>query len=209
MFSSGLSVQKSTHSRHAQGYNAQFLADSTEERMAENTLADLSKVVAELTKAGQAPDTAVFARIGEQIGKDFDAKPDEVAILALVRGGKFLQFVVPEKLQKVGDIPMTSTNSLAVRTARDRRPEVINNFATARHPTVFEAVPLGQQRGEPIQKIMSAPVTADGKVVGVIQISRKGKNVASVGSDFTPKELNDLVALGGKLGPCLKLYQAG
>lgn len=175
--------------------------------MAENVLAEVTKVVAELVKAGQPLETAVFAKLSEQVGKGFDAKPDEVAILALIRGGKFLQFIVPEKLQKVGDIPMTSTNSLAVRTARERRPEVINNFATARHPTVFEAVPLGQQRGEPIQKIMSAPISADGKVVGVIQISRKGKSISTVGSDFTPKELNDLVALGNKLGPCLKLYQ--
>jgi hypothetical protein len=175
--------------------------------MAENVLAELSKVVGELVKTGQPLEPAVLAKLSEQVGKGFDAKPDEVAILALIRGGKFLQFIVPEKLQKVGDIPMTSTNSLAVRTARERRPEVINNFATARHPTVFEAVPLGQQRGEPIQKIMSAPISADGKVVGVIQISRKGKSISTVGSDFTPKELNDLVALGTKLGPCLKLYQ--
>lgn len=172
-----------------------------------DTLADVTKIVTELTKAGQPVEPAVFAKISEQISKGFEAKPDEVAILALIRGGKFLQFVVPEKLQKVGDIPMTSTNSLAVRTARERRPEVINNFATARHPTVFEAVPLGQQRGEPIQKIMSAPITVDGKVIGVIQVSRKGRNISSVGADFTPKELNDLVALGNKLGPCLKLYQ--
>lgn len=175
--------------------------------MADNTLAELGRIVEELTKAREAPGPSVFAKIGEHIGKTFDAKPDEVAILTLVHGGKFLQFILPEKLQRVGDIPMTSTNSLAVRTARDRRPEVINNFATARHPTVFEALPLGQHRGEPIQKIMSAPITADGKCVGVIQVSRKGRNVSSVGSDFTPKELNDLAALGAKLGPCLKLYQ--
>ncbi|MGH9815099.1 MAG: GAF domain-containing protein [Candidatus Acidiferrales bacterium] len=176
--------------------------------MAESSLAELTKVVTELTKSGQPLGAAIFVKIGENIAKAFDANPDEVAILTLVHGGKFLQFVVPEKLQKVGDIPMTSTNSVAVRTARERRPEVINNFATARHPTVFEAVPLGQQRGEPIQKIMSAPVSADGKVLGVIQVSRKGKNLGAVGPDFTAKELNVLVAIGGKLGACLKLYQA-
>ncbi len=171
-----------------------------------DTVAEIAKVAGELIKAGQPVESSVFTKLAENIAKGYDAKPDEVAILTMIRQGKFLRFVVPEKLQKVGDIPMTSTNSLAVRTARDRRPEVINNFSTARHPTVFEAVPLGQQRGEPIQKIMSAPVTAENKVVGVIQISRKGKSVSAVGSDFTPKELNDLVMIGTKLGPCLKLY---
>lgn len=171
-----------------------------------DTLAEVTKIVTELTKAGQPLESSTMGKIGENIAKGFSANPDEVAVLALIRNGKFLRFIVPEKLQKVGDIPMTSTNSLAVRTARDRRPEVINNFATARHPTVFEAVPLGQQRGEPIQKIMSAPVSSDGKVVGVIQVSRKGKSISVVGADFTPKELNDLVAIGNKLGACLKLY---
>ncbi len=176
--------------------------------MAENNLAELTKVVTEVSRSGQPLGTAIFVKISENIAKAFDAKPDEVAILTLVHGGKFLQFVVPEKLQKVGDIPMTSANSVAVRTVRERRPEVINNFATARHPTVFEAVPLGQQRGEPIQKIMSAPVIADGKVVGAIQVSRKGKSIGAAGPDFTPKELNELVAIGGTLGACLKLYRA-
>ncbi len=166
--------------------------------------ANLGKVVDELVKAG-AVEVSAVAKLAQQIGKAFNVKPDEVAVLTMTQQDKFLRFVVPEKLQKVGDIPMTSTNSLAVRTARDRKPEVINNFSTARHPTVFEAVPLGQQRGEPIQKIMSAPVAAENKTIGVIQISRKGKSVTAAGPDFTPKDLNELVAIGGVLGRCLKL----
>ncbi len=173
--------------------------------MQETFLAELTKAVDELAKLPEVEATQIAA-VTQQISKAFSVKPDEVAVLALAHGGKFLRFVVPEKLQKVGDIPLTSTNSLAVRTARDRRPEVINNFATARHPTVFEAVPLGQQRGEPIQKIMSAPINADNKVIGVIQISRKGKVVTAAGPDFTPKDLSDLVAVAGQVGRCLKQY---
>jgi GAF domain-containing protein len=173
--------------------------------MAEPVLAEVTKQVDAIIKSG-AVESANIAQLAEAIGKQFSVKLEEVAVLALAHSDKFLRFVVPEKLQKVGDIPMTSTNSLAVRTARDKKPEVINNFATARHPTVFEAVPLGSQRGDPIQKIMSAPVTADGKVVGVIQISRKGKTVTGAGADFTPKDLGDLVALANQVGRCLKMY---
>ena len=169
-----------------------------------DSAADLGKVVDELCKSGSI-EVSHVSKLAQQIGKAFNVKPDEVAVLTMTQQDKFLRFIVPEKLQKVGDIPMTSTNSLAVRTARDRKPEVINNFSTARHPTVFEAVPLGTQRGEPIQKIMSAPVAAENKTIGVIQISRKGKSVTAAGPDFTPKDLNELVAIGGVLGRCLML----
>ena len=173
--------------------------------MADSVLAEITKAVDAIVKSG-AVESSNVTQLAQDIGKQFGVKLEEVAVLALAQGDKFLRFVVPEKLQKVGDIPMTSTNSLAVRTARDKKPEVINNFAAARHPTVFEAVPLGSQRGDPIQKIMSAPVSADGKVIGVIQISRKGKTGTGAGHDFTPKDLGDLVALASQVGRCLKLY---
>ncbi len=174
--------------------------------MPEGLAAELGKVVEALEKQGSSIDVSAINKIVERVSAGFSVKPEEVAVLALFQQDKFLRFVIPEKLQKVGDIPMTSTNSLAVRTARDKRPEVINNFSTARHPTVFEAVPLGQQRGDPIQKIMSAPITADNRILGVVQVSRKGKTAAAAGADFTPKDLADLVAVGGLLGRCLKLY---
>jgi GAF domain-containing protein len=168
-------------------------------------VAEVTKVVDELVKAGAPIGIPVLGKLGQQIASSFAVKSDEVAMMALVFDGKFLKFVVPEKLQNIGTIPVTSTTALAARTARDKRPEVINNFAISKHSTVFEAVPLGEQRGDPIQKIMSAPVMADSKVVGVIQVSRKGKTQAAAGPDFTPKDLGDLVSVSVQLGRCLKL----
>ena len=168
-------------------------------------VADVTKVVDELVKSGQPVGLPVLGKLGQQIANSFAVKGDEVAMMALVFEGKFLKFVVPEKLQNIGTIPVTSTTALAARTARDKRPEVINNFAISKHSTVFEAVPLTDQRGDPIQKIMSAPVLADNKVIGVIQVSRKGKTQAAAGADFTPKDLGDLVAVSAQIGRCLKL----
>ena len=176
--------------------------------MSDKLVTDLTRIVDELVKAGATVEIAMLAKLAEQIGKDFSVKVDEVAILALVGNDKFLKFLVPEKLQQVGNIPMTSTTALAVRTARDKKPEVINNFSAARHPTVFEAVPLGPQRGDPIQKIMSVPMIAESKTVGVIQVSRKGKTMGAAGPDFTPKDLSDLVAVAQAIGKCLKLCPA-
>jgi GAF domain-containing protein len=173
--------------------------------MSDRLVLDVAKVVDELIKSGAPITPATLGKLAEQVSKSFNVKADEVALLALVQQDKFLKFVIPEKLQQVGNLPMTSTNSLAVRTAREKKPEIINNFTTARHPTVFEAVPLGQERGDPIQKIMSAPLVAENKVVGVIQVSRKGKTLGAAGPDFSPKELSDLVAVGTVLGKCVKL----
>jgi hypothetical protein len=55
---------------------------------------------------------------------------------------------------------------------------------------------------------MSAPVIAEGKLVGVIQVSRKGKTLATAGPDFTPKDLTDLVAIGQQVGRLLKQFPA-
>jgi len=171
----------------------------------EKLATEVTKVVDELVKIGEPIPIATLGKLGKQIAKAFGVKDDEVAVLTLVIDNKFLKFVVPEKLQIIGTIPVTSTTALAARTARDKRPEVINNFAIAKHSTVFEAVPLTDQRGDPIQKIMSAPVVLDSKVIGVIQVSRKGKTQAAAGPDFTPKELGDLVSVSVQIGRCLKL----
>jgi hypothetical protein len=54
--------------------------------------------------------------------------------------------------------------------------------------------------GESIQKIISAPILFEGKVVGVMQISRKGGTLVSAGPDFTPEELGRVLAICKPLG---------
>lgn len=173
--------------------------------MSATFLANLKTVVNELVQGGTPIGSEILAKLAAQISKGFGVREDEVALMALGERDRILVFLVPTKLHLVGNIPMTSTNSVAVRTARDKRPEIINNFANARHPTVFEGVPLGERRGDPIQKIMSAPLTVEGRVVGVIQICRKGKTSSLAGPDFTPKELTELVAVAGVISRCVLL----
>lgn len=173
--------------------------------MSEHPVAELTRLVDALAEDTQPPTSVALSSLGEQMAAIFGVKPDEVAILALNRKEKFLRFVIPEKLQAIGTIPLTSTTALAARTARVSRAEVINNFTATRHVSVFEGVPLGRE-GELIHKIMSAPVVADGKVLGVVQISRKGRSPSEAGPDFTQKDLRELVSLSGVLGRFLKLF---
>lgn len=171
-------------------------------------IADFIKVVDALVQAGQPIELTVIAKLAAEIGKAYSVRPDEVAILAMTPDDKFLRFLVPEQLRNVGTIPINSTSTMVSRTARERRPEIINNFTTARHSTVFEAVPLeSKQRGDPIQKIMSVPVIADNKVAGVLQVSRKGKSVTTSGADFSPAELNSLGQIASHLARCLLLVK--
>ena len=175
--------------------------------MAATSNVELSRILDEASKAGKTLSDEVLQKVAGEISKHFSVKADEVAILHLTQNNNVLSFLYPLKLQKVGSIPMSNASSLAVRTAREKRPEAINSFATQKHPTVFEAVDLGSEASReknPIQKIMSAPLIAEGKVVGVVQISRKGKNGPASGPDFTIKDLTALMATAGLLAKALK-----
>ncbi len=176
--------------------------------MSKQEVAELERLVGELEKETGPIGSESLARVGEYVAKTFGVKPDEVAILALVNQNKSLKFILPEKLQAVGTIPMTSATALAVRTAKEKRAELTNTFTSVRHASVFEGVPLGRRHDEPIHKIMSAPIQAAGKVVGVIQVSRKGRSPTDAGPDFTPKDLQELVSISSVLGQFLKLCTA-
>ena len=83
---------------------------------------------------------------------------------------------------------------------RDSRPDTVNNFSNVRHASVFEGVKAESLNASTIQKIISAPILADGKVIGVIQISRKAPTLAEAGPDFTSDDLAKILAICKPLG---------
>lgn len=148
-------------------------------------------------------------RLGAELAKTFGVKEDEVAVLHVV--GPTLKFLYPLKLAQIGSLPINPTSSVAARTASNKRAEIINNFAQAKHASVFEAVELGKAAGDKhdhtqhvIQKLMSVPVVTPAGVVGVVQISKKGANGPSAGADFTPADLQKLVGIAGSIAKCFK-----
>ena len=165
---------------------------------------DLARMLEEVRKAGGKLSAQHLENIAARIGSAFRAKSDEVAALRVSPDGKQLRFIFPQKMAKIGQIPITTTNSLAVRTVRGKRGDIVNNFSTYKHPTVFEAVQLAsEETSAPIRKIMSAPMLVDNKVVGVIQVSRKGRPGEAVGGDFTPGDLKELTDAAAILGQFL------
>lgn len=159
----------------------------------------------EVIANGLATDDAAnsqlsIAALAERIAKELRVKTDEVAILAVSEKWRHLYFLVPEALRKVGHVPLSSTSALAARTVRDSRPDTINNFSNVRHASVFEGVKAESLNASTIQKIISAPILADGKVIGVIQISRKAPTLAEAGPDFTSDDMAKILAICKPLG---------
>src|SRR5882724_12761620 len=169
---------------------------------------ELERIATALNADDGSASQFSLASVAEKIAKTLSVGKDEVAIMGVSTRWRHLHFLVPEALKNVGFIPLSSNSALAARTARDSRPEIDNNFATARHATVFEVVKLTSEAAESIQKILSAPILAEGKVIGVIQTSRKGASPGSSGPDFTADDLGKILALCKPLGKLLQRITA-
>lgn len=165
----------------------------------------------EFEAEGLTPKNA--ERLGQELAKAFSVKEDEVGILRVDKTN--LVFCYPSKLHSLGSIPLNTSTSVAVRTANSKRAELINNFAQTKHTSIFEAVELRHTQAAPpgveydrhinvIQKLMSAPVVGPTGSVGVIQVSRKGSSAPAAGPDFTPADLQKLVACASALVKCFK-----
>ena len=164
---------------------------------------ELERIANALSEDSSAVPEVSLASVAEKIAKSLGVRTDEVAILGVSRRWRHLHFLVPEALKNVGFIPLSSNSALAARTARDNRADIENNFTVARHATVFESVKIAGDTTEAIQKIMSAPICAEGRVVGVIQVSRKGSDPAAAGPDFLSNDLAKVQALCKPLGKLL------
>ena len=172
--------------------------------MSTSLVKELERLAEALDVEGGATVEIPLGAVAEKIAKELGVQTDEVAILGVSTRWRHLHFLVPQALRNVGFIPMSSTSALAARTARESRPEINNNFPSVRHATVFEGVKTATTTGESIQKLISAPILCEGKVVGVMQISRKGARSMDVGRDFTAEDLGKVLALCRPLGKLVR-----
>jgi GAF domain len=170
--------------------------------MASEYISELQKCVAHLLRKVNDGERIGLFRIVDIISRNFGVRTHEVAILVLTNDKKFLRFLMPENLQNIGAIPLSNVNSLAAWTVRENRSEIVNHFASVPHACVFEAVPTANgRRADPIQKIMSAPMTVEEETIGVIQVSRKGDVPDS--ADFTEPQLEELRIIANAVALCI------
>ncbi len=161
--------------------------------MASSLVSELERMSNALEKEEITLADISLPTIAERVAKHVGVNVDEVAVLGVSQRWRHLHFIVPSALKNVGFIPLTSNSALAARTVRD-------NFSAVRHATGFEGVKTATTSGESIQKIVSAPILCDGKVVGVMQISRKGTSASNAGPDFTADDLGKVLAICRPLG---------
>ena len=178
----------------------QLKLESSNQPMSKSLAAEFEVLANSLTSGDANNSQLLIPKLAERIAKSFNVKPDEVAILAISEKWRHLYFLVPQALRNVGHVPLSSTSALAARTVRDSRSEIINNFSIVRHASVFEGVKADSLTASAIQRIISAPILADGKVIGVIQISRKAETIAEAGPEFTSEDLGKLLAICKPLG---------
>jgi len=135
------------------------------------------------------------------LAKIFRVQYTEVALLRLEKG--LLRFIFPEHLRTTGAIPL-SGKAVAAHTALSKKAEIFNNFARVKHASIFDTIKPTTTDFEdppppPIQKLMSVPIMdRESKVVGVIQISRKGLD-PKYAQDFSREDLHDLEVAAGLL----------
>jgi len=141
------------------------------------------------------PESPSAERACVKLARILGVHRHEIALLR--REKNSLRFVFPPELRAAGVLPL-SGSAVAARTAATRTSLLSNGFSRVRHVSLFESVKLGDAEDEssqqmPIQKIMSVPlVSPEGKVLGVVQVSRKGPDVSLAGLDFTGDDLKKL-----------------
>ena len=120
--------------------------------------------------------------------EDLGRQVDEIGILMAGTDGKYLRFAAPRKLWDLGTIPTTKRDSIAVNVFAKKVGEANNNVPLARHVAFFESVKV-TDKILPIMKMVTVPIVADGQIVGVAQISKKGDNLMEAGPDFNAADV--------------------
>ncbi|MBZ5655730.1 MAG: GAF domain-containing protein [Acidobacteriia bacterium] len=153
---------------------------------AKATLNDLERML---------PESPSVDRVCQKLAQILRVHRNEVALLRLEKNS--LRFVFPGELRAAGVLPL-SGSAVAARTAATGTSLLSNAFSRVKHVSLFESVKLGSaeddtSRQMPIQKIMSVPLaSSEGKILGVVQVSRKGVDISLAGADFTGDDLKQL-----------------
>ncbi len=152
-------------------------------------MAKIGETFERLIERNATPD-----RVCAELARLLHVPPDGVALLRLQKST--LAFLFPSRLRTAGTIPLSSP-AVAARTVATKTSLLSNSFVKVRHASVFEGIKL-DEAGEtpapaPIQKLMSVPIRSeDGRMLGVVQLSRKGVDTSSAGPDFTHDDLHCL-----------------
>ncbi len=116
----------------------------------------------------------------------------QTAILMVDPELEQLTFAYPEHLARGNTLPV-DRNSFAGQVVLQKAVLLQNNVPDEPHKDFFERIP--DQAGEvrPIQKMIASPLFGkDGRVIGVVEVSRTGGESAGQEANFTPQDVTNL-----------------
>ena len=141
-------------------------------------------------------------RVAGFLAGAFGVEPAEVAILW--NKGNTLSFLWPDFLAEAKELSVKSKLPIAARIFRSGDSFLDNRLQQREHMVEYEYVKEADGESRRIWKMMGAAIAADGRRLGVMQISRKRSAFSEPGPDFTPGDLELLEKLDARLGPSLQ-----
>jgi hypothetical protein len=174
----------------------------------------METLVRDLESLGKAVDATnrqeIFGRavktIADFLVQRFGVSDAEIALLLMRPSQKVLRFAYPleHSKERTNLVPLNSPG-VATTVVRSGRGIIHNDMSRVTRLDIFELIPTGRGKAVEIQKMVAAPLAlSGGEVVGVVEVSRKGKDLQEAGRDFTPAELTDLTQIGAAVAPWLR-----
>ncbi len=165
--------------------------------------------IAELAET--TPPQEVFTKavktIASFLAERYAVSEEEIGLL-LRADKKVLRFAHPLSHFR-GETNLFPVNSPGVATnvVRSGRGMIHNDMSQVGHLEIYERISTGGEKPKEIQKMIAAPLTlTGGEVIGVVEVSRKGKNPQTAGSNFTPGDLAELMQVGSAVAPWVKRF---
>lgn len=176
----------------------------------------MDALVRELESVGAVAETTspqeIFARavktIASFLAKRFAVTEAEIALLLLRPNRQVLRFAHPlEHFKGQTNVFPVNSPGVATNVVRSGRGMISNDMSRVSRLEIYEWIPTGGGKPKEIQKMIAAPLTlSGGEVIGVVEVSRKGKSPEEAGSNFTPGELTELTQIGAAVAPWIRRF---
>ena len=161
-------------------------------------LKDVIDEMKTVVAAGSADSTATSEKILE-LAADFlavalagQARNGQTAILMVDPELEQLTFAYPEHLARGNTLPI-DRNSFAGQVVLQKSVMLQNNVPAEPHKDFFERIPNPDGMVRPIQKMIASPLLGrDGEVIGVVEVSRTGREGSGTEANFTPRDATNL-----------------
>ncbi len=166
--------------------------------------------IAELAET--TPPQEIFTKavktIASFLAQRFAVSEQEIALLLLRQDKKVLRFAYPlEHFRGETNLFPVNSPGVATNVVRSGRGIIHNDMSQVGHLEIYERISTGGGKPKEIQKMIAAPLTLSrGEVIGVVEVSRKGKNPQEAGSNFTPIELTQLTQVAAAVAPWIQRF---